>query len=159
MLRHLSLSLFAAAALASAPVLAQPVVSYLKSGAKVAEVRDDLKAAIEAKGFVVDFESQIGSMLERTGKDIGATKTIYADARVLQFCSAALSRKMMEANPANLVNCPWGIAVYATADKPDQVVVSYRRLTPAGKPPRGGAVLREVEAVLDGLAREAAGKK
>jgi uncharacterized protein (DUF302 family) len=159
MLRQLTLPLLVAASLTSVAALAQPIVTYTRPAAKVLEVRDDLKLAIEAKGFVVDYESQIGAMLERTGKDIGQTQAVYADARVLQFCSAQLSRKMMEADPANVVNCPYGIAVYATAAKPDEVVVAFRPLRPRGTSPASRAALREVNAMLDALAREAAGRK
>ena len=40
-------------------------------------------------------------MLERTGKDVGSTRKLYADAQAFVFCSAALSRKMMDADAAS----------------------------------------------------------
>jgi uncharacterized protein (DUF302 family) len=148
---------FAAPALAAGPAGA-PVVSYAGK-AKFENVRDDLKAAIEAKGLVIDFQSHLNSMLERTGKDLGSTKKLYADAQAFVFCSAALSRKMMEADPANVAMCPYTITVYATAQQPDTVVVAYRRPLRAGGSPASQAALREVDALLDGLAREALGLK
>ena len=158
-MRKLTATVFAALCLASVGVAAQPVVTYSKSGARIDDVRDDLKTAIEAKGFVIDYESHLGQMLERTGKDVGSAKPLYADAQSMQFCSAQLSRKTMEADAANVVMCPYTIVVYATAAKPDQVVVSYRRPMRQGGSPASRAALREVDALLDGIAREAAGRK
>jgi len=149
----------AAALLCMAGAVAQPVVSYVKNGAQVADVRDDLKTAIEGRGFVVDYQAQINGMLERTGKDIGSAKPLYVDAQALQFCSAQLSRRMMEADAANVVMCPYTIVVYATVARPQRVVVSYRRPLRQGGSAASHAALREVDQLLDGLAREAVGKK
>lgn len=160
MIRSPSLTLFAAAlALASFAAAAQPVVTYSKAGAKFDDVRDNVKLAIEGRGLVVDYQAQIGKMLERTGADIGSAKKLYADAQTLQFCSAKLSRKTMEAYIGNVVMCPYSIVVYATAAKPDQVFVAYRRFTGPGGGPASRQALNEVEALLDSIAREAVGKK
>ncbi|HJS78524.1 MAG TPA: hypothetical protein VJ778_14015, partial [Burkholderiales bacterium] len=70
-----------------------PIVTYSKKGAKLDDVRDDLKLAIEGKGLVIDYESYVNRMLERTGKDVGSARKLYADAQAFVFCSAALSRK------------------------------------------------------------------
>ena len=159
MIRKLALPLLAALCMTTFSAVAQPVVAYAKAGAKFEDVRDDLKTAIEAKGFVIDYQSHVGRMLERTGKDVGSTKPLYADAQSLQFCSAQLSRKMMEADPANVVMCPYTIVVYATAQKPDLVFVAYRRPMRPGGSPASRAALRQVDALLDGIAREAVGRK
>jgi uncharacterized protein (DUF302 family) len=134
-------------------------VSYAKTGARFEAVRDDLKTAIENKGLVVDYQAQIGKMLERTGADVGSAKPIFADAQTLQFCSARLSRKAMEADPATVALCPYAIAVYATVDRPDRVIVAYRRVSRPGGPPAARAALREVDALLDSVAREAVGRR
>jgi len=139
--------------------LAQPVVSYVKPGARFEDVRDDLKQAIEARGFVIDYQAQIGKMLERTGKDLGAAKPVYADAQSLQFCGAALSLKLMQADPANVVLCPFTLVVYARADQPQQVVVAYRRPLRPGGSAATRTALRELDALLDALAREAVGRQ
>jgi uncharacterized protein (DUF302 family) len=157
--RSMAPVLFTALCMAAFTAAAQPVVSYVKAGAKFEDVRDDLKAAIEAKGLVVDYQAQIASMLERTGKDVGSTKALYAHAQSLQFCSAALSRKTMEADPSNVVMCPYTLVVYATAAQPERVVVAYRRVLRPGGAPASRAALREVDALLDTLAREAIGRK
>jgi uncharacterized protein (DUF302 family) len=96
-------------------------------------------------------------MLERTGKDVGSAKKLYADAQAFVFCSAALSRRTMEADPANVALCPYSIVVHATADEPDKVFVSYRSPLRPESNVRSQAALKEVEKLLDGIAREALG--
>jgi hypothetical protein len=59
-----------------------PVVTYSKK-AKFEDVRDDLKTAIESKGLVIDYQSHINTMLERTGKDVGSSRKLYVDAQSL----------------------------------------------------------------------------
>jgi uncharacterized protein (DUF302 family) len=96
-------------------------------------------------------------MLERTGKDVGSARKLYADAQAFVFCSAVLSRKTMEADAANAALCPYSIMVYATAQDPGTVHVAYRRpWRPDGSAVSKGA-LKEVERLLDGVAREALG--
>ena len=157
--RSRSLTLLAALALATLTAAAQPVVTYSKAGAKFDDIRDNVKIAIESRGLVVDYEAQIGKMLERTGADVGSTKKLYADAQTLQFCSAKLSRKTMEAHVGNVVMCPYSIVVYATAAKPDEVFVAYRRLMSPGGGPASRQALNEVEALLDAIAKESVGRK
>ena len=133
-----------------------PVVSYSKR-AKFDDVRDDLRAAIEGKGLVIDYQSFVNRMLERTGKDVGSAKKLYADAQAFVFCSAALSRKTMEADAANAALCPYSIMVYATAQDPGTVHVAYRRPWRPDGSAASKAALKEVERLLDGIAREAVG--
>ena len=135
----------------------QPVVIYSKKGAKFDDVRDELKLAIEGKGLVIDYESYVNRMLERTGKDVGSTRKLYADAQAFVFCSAALSRKTMEADPANVSLCPYSMMVYATAADPGTVRLSYRRPWRPDGSAASKAALNEVEALLDGIARKALG--
>jgi uncharacterized protein (DUF302 family) len=123
--------------------------------AKFEDVRDDLKLAIEAKGLVIDYQSFVNRMLERTGKDVGSARKLYADAQAFVFCSAALSRKTMEADPANASLCPYSMMVYATAREPERVFVSYRRPWRPDGSAASKTALKEVEALLDGIAREA----
>ena len=133
-----------------------PVVSYSKR-AKFDDVRDDLKAAIEGKGLVIDYQSFVNRMLERTGKDVGSAKKLYADAQAFVFCSARLSRKTMEADSANAALCPYSIMVYATAQDPGTVHVAYRRPWRPDGSAASKAALKEVERLLDGIAKEALG--
>lgn len=134
-----------------------PVVTYSKKGAKFDDVLEDLKLAIEGKGLVVDLESFIHRMLERTGKDVGSARKLYVDARAFAFCSAALSRKTMEADPANVAMCPYSMVVYETLKQPGTVHVAYRRPWRPDGSAASRAALKEVEALLDGIARQALG--
>jgi len=133
-------------------------VTYSKA-AKFEDVRDDLKAAIEGKGLVIDYHSFVNKMLERTGKDVGSAKKLYLDAQSFVFCSATLSRKTMEADPANVAMCPYSMVVYATAQEPGKVHVAYRRPWRPDGSAASKAALAEVDSLLDSLAREALGLK
>jgi uncharacterized protein (DUF302 family) len=136
-----------------------PVVTYSKKGARFDDVRDEVKLAIQGKGLVIDYESFVNRMLERTGKDVGSARKLYADAQAFVFCSAALSRKTVEADPANVSLCPYSIMVYATARDPGTVHVSYKRPWRPDGSAASKAALKEVEALLDRIAREALGLK
>lgn len=158
MARMLALALSAALAIPAFAADPHPVVGYSKQ-AKFDDVRDDLKAAIEARGLVVDYHSFVNRMLERTGADTGSTRKLYADAQAFVFCSAVLSRKTMEADPANVSLCPYSMVVYATAQEPGRVHVTYRRPWRPDGSPASKAAVKEVEALLDAIAREALGLK
>jgi len=149
------LAVFCTAAQAADP---HPVVSYVKA-TKFEDVRDDLKSAIEGRGLVIDYQSYVNRMLERTGKDVGSSRKLYADAQAFVFCSASLSRKTMEADPANVSMCPYTMIVYATAQEPGKVYVTYRRPWRPDGSAASKASLKEVESLLDGIAREALGLK
>ncbi|MBI2752484.1 MAG: DUF302 domain-containing protein [Betaproteobacteria bacterium] len=148
-------AIFSAMAVAADPY---PVVTYSKK-TKFDDVRDDLKLAIEGRGLVIDYQSFVNRMLERTGKDVGSARTLYVDAQAFVFCSASLSRKTMEADPANMAMCPYSISVYATASEPGKIYVSYRRPWRPDGSAASRAALKEIEALLNGIAREAVGLK
>ena len=135
-----------------------PFVIHSKAG-KFEEVRDDLKLAIEDRGLVIDYQSFINRMLERTGKDVGSARKLYADAQSFVFCSAALSRKTMEADLANVAFCPYSLTVYVTAQQPGMVHIAYRRPWRPDGSPASKSALKEVEALLDGIAKKALGIK
>ena len=69
---------------------------------------------------------------------------IYANADVFLFCSAVLSRDVLEADPMNIVHCPYGIFVAETGDG----VIVGRRDYPDGP-------MEKVEAMLDAIIDEA----
>jgi len=111
---------------------------------KYADVKDDLVAAIEQRGLVVSFVSHVGDMLERTGRDLGTTKRIYDQAEVVEFCSATVSRAMMEADPQHLVHCPFTIAVYTVPGQPGVVYLGHRKYPQT-------AALKPVADLLQGI--------
>ena len=132
---------------------AQDFKTYAKK-ASFDDVKFDLTNAITNKGLVVDSNGNVGGMLARTGKDVGSAKTVYKNAEYFVFCSAKLSREMMEANPANAGFCPFVIFAYESAAKPGEVVVGYRRFPAAGNAASKKA-LAAVDALLDGIVKEA----
>lgn len=105
-----------------------------------------VESAITNQGLVIDYTSRVGEMLNRTGADVGSDVTIFDQADIFVFCSAAVSRRVMEADPMNIAFCPYGIFV---ADRGGEVVVGYRTY-PDGP-------MDEVESLLDAIAREATG--
>lgn len=156
MLRALGVVFTAALAMPALAADPPPVVAY-STKAKFENVRDDLRIAIESKGLVIDYQSFVNNMLERTGADVGSPDKLYADAQAFVFCSASLSRKTMQADPANVSMCPYAIVVYATAKEPDKVFVAYRRPWRPDGSAASKASLKEVESLLDAVAREAVG--
>lgn len=146
------------AGFAAMPATAAETVTSYETTAPFDEVRQDLMDAIVNRGYVIDYEAFVGEMLARTGADVGAEKTIFKDgnANVMQFCSAVLSRNAMEADIMNLSFCPYGVFVYENAEAAGTVTVGFRRLDEIGSD-ESKAAIGEVNAVLDEIAKEAAG--
>ncbi|MGR3592584.1 DUF302 domain-containing protein [Limimaricola soesokkakensis] len=138
--------LAALAAFAGGVASAQEVVTYPFDGS-FEDATFSVESAIVGEGLVVDYVSRVGDMLNRTGEDVGSDVTIFDAADVFLFCSAVVSRKVMEADPANIAHCPYGIFV---TDKDGAVEIGYRAM-PDGP-------MQEVQALLDGIAKEAAGQ-
>jgi len=126
--------------------------TYVTSGS-FADVRENLELAITGRGIVINNVAHIGNMLARTAADVGADMRVYQDAEALEFCSATLSRKMMEADRHNIVFCPYVIAVYTLPADPQRVFISYRRPPIIGNA-ASQAALHEVEALLDSVINE-----
>jgi hypothetical protein len=110
-----------ALSLSGYPAKAQDIRSYAKI-APYEDVKFELTNAIINRGLVIDYTGQIGKMVERTGADVGSTKPLYVQAEFLTFCSAKLSRAMMEAELNNVGFCPYVMFIYEAA-----TVVGYRR--------------------------------
>ena len=149
--------LIAAALVLLLTSVAHPQAQQVRTYAKAADYEDvkfELTNAIAARGFAVEFNGQIGKMLERTGPDVGSTKPLYTHAEFITFCSAKYSRRMMEADPTNIGFCPYVIFIYEAADKRGEIVVGYRRPSPGGSEASRKA-LAEIDALLDGIVKEA----
>jgi uncharacterized protein (DUF302 family) len=135
----------AAIGLTAGPVLAQEAVTYPFDGSF-----DDATFAVEnaiiGKGLVIDYVSHAGDMLARTGKDIGSDRVLFDGADIFLFCSAQLSREVMEVDLMNIAYCPYGIFV---TDRAGQVMVGYRTY-PDGE-------MQKVQSLLDDIAQDAVG--
>jgi uncharacterized protein (DUF302 family) len=133
---------------------AQSVVEVEANGS-FDEIRQLLIVAIENQGLVVDHQSKVGEMLERTGRDLGESRTIYRQAEVLQFCSANYSRQMMEADVRLLAFCPFGIGLYTLPGETGRVHLVYRRVEAQGVSDEAAQALRKIDEILGAIAREA----
>ncbi|SLN21290.1 hypothetical protein ROG8370_00723 [Roseovarius gaetbuli] len=100
--------------------------------------------AIVGEGLVIDFTSHVGEMLNRTGADVGSDVKIFDAADIFLFCSAQVSREVMEVNPMNIAHCPYSIFV---ADQGGEVVIGHRTY-PQGE-------MQKVQALLDGIVQSA----
>lgn len=139
--------------LAGAPAVAQEVRTY-ETKADYDDVRFELENAIIDRGLVIDSRGDIGEMLKRTGEDVGSDTPVYKAAEFFTFCSAKLSRQMMEADAMNIAFCPYVVFLYERVAEPGVVVVGYRRPLSTGTS-ETEAALAEVDALLDGIAKEA----
>lgn len=103
-----------------------------------------LESAIVGKGLVIDYVSHTGEMLARTAKDVGSDVVLFEEADIFLFCSAQLSREVMEADPMNIAHCPYGIFV---ADRDGAIMIGYREY-PEGE-------MKKVENLLFEIVQEA----
>lgn len=117
-------------------------------------VKSLVTEAITGKGLVINTTSHIGEMLERTGKDLGKTKMVYLHAESLEFCSSTVSRLTMEADPHNIVFCPYVIAIYVLPNEPNKTYISFRKPMPVGSKASRES-LKEVEKLLRSIIEEA----
>jgi uncharacterized protein (DUF302 family) len=138
-------SLFFGLTLAVTPVaaLAQDAITYSYPGS-FEDASFAVENAIIDRGLVIDFTSHVGDMLNRTAGDMGSEVSIFDNARIFLFCSAAVSRRVMEADPMNLMHCPYGIFV---SEREGEVLIGHRDY-PDGP-------MQEVEALLDAIILEA----
>jgi len=118
-------------------------------------VTDALRLAITNQGLVINSESHIDEMLDRTGQDLGIEGKIYEHAVAFEFCSASYSRLMMAADPHNIVFCPFVISAYVTPAEPDKVYVAYRRPWRTDGSDASREALDSVAELLDTIATEA----
>ena len=111
--------------LAAAPLQAADLHSWTASE-PFEDVAFAIESAIVGEGLVIDHVSHVGEMLERTRADLGSDTVLFMQADVFSFCSATVSRAVMEADPLNIVHCPYGIFVAERADRPGEVTVGFR---------------------------------
>ncbi|MDU8926628.1 DUF302 domain-containing protein [Alisedimentitalea sp. MJ-SS2] len=137
-----------AAAFLAVPVHADDGAITYTTDESFDDVVFGLENAIVDAGLVVDSVSHTGDMLERTKGDVGSDVTIFKKADIYSFCSAAISRRVMEADPMNVVYCPYNIFVLQMPDS-DEVTIGYRTY-PDGP-------MQEVQALLDGISKVAIG--
>ena len=146
MFRQWSILLVLAGAFCALPANAEESIVVSAVVGRYDDIRENLVFAIEGRGLVINNVAHVGDMLARTAADIGKSKRIYGQAEVLEFCSAGISRTMMETDPHYIVYCPYTIAVYTLPDQPDKVFLSYRPLPPGPGLDGPNKLLKEIMA-------------
>lgn len=127
-------------ALAAAPLAAQDkAVTYPFEGS-FEDAAFAVENAIIGRGLVIDYVSHTGAMLARTAEDVGSDIKLFGEADIFLFCSAQVSREVMEADPMNLAFCPYGIFV---ADRDGEVMIGYRTY-PDGEMQKVQTLLEEI---------------
>jgi hypothetical protein len=134
--------------IAASSVSAADMITY-DTDQSFDDVTFGLENAILDAGLVIDHISHTGDMLERTKGDVGSNVTLFLHADVYSFCSAKLSRDVMEADPMNIVFCPYDIFVMVRPETPDVTTIGFRTF------PDGA--MKTIEALLDGIAKAAIG--
>jgi uncharacterized protein (DUF302 family) len=124
-------------------------VTTMTSAQPFDDVAQAVNDAIVNRGYTIDYHGFIGDMLKRTAGDVGADEKLYNDAEFFTFCSAVLSRDVMEANPADIAYCPYVVFVYQLAEPGSEVTLGYRRL------PEGDG-RDQVNSLLDDIIAQAA---
>ncbi len=140
--------------IASVAQAAPPGVHVRTVKGEFDDIKERLVMALENRGLVINYTARIGAMLERTGRDLGRNRPIYGKAELVEFCSAQISRDTMEADPHNIVFCPYAIAVYTLPQTPGQVYLSWRAPAVSGEKQVVSA-LGKVEKLLADIVSEA----
>ena len=136
-----------ATALMSTAATAQEFKTYTTDDT-FEDVAFAVESAILSKGLVIDSISHTGAMLERTRADVGSDKVLFLAADVYEFCSASVSRQVMEADPDNFHFCPYAIRIDERPDTAGTVTVSHQTYSGTMEP---------VNALLEGIVAEALG--
>jgi len=133
------------AAIFTAPLWASEAITYASED-DFEDTMFSVESAILDAGLVIDFVSHTGDMLERTRETTGSDVKLFEHADIFNFCSASLSRKVMEADIMNVVHCPYRIFVMQKGGS-DEVIVGFKSM------PDGA--MKEVEAFLDQIVKDA----
>ena len=118
------------------------------------DILTDVSDAILEQGLVISGVSNVAEMLDRTGKDLGVDNPIFHRAKVLEFCSAVISRQALAADPHSIIYCPYKIAVYALPEAPERIYLAFPKLVPDSNS-GSQAALSSIEKLLDDIIRQA----
>ena len=140
-----SIALSAFLVVAASAATAREAITYPYEGS-YEDATFAVETAIVNKGLVIDYVSHVGDMLNRTGQDVGSDVKIFDEAQIYLFCSAVVSREVMEADPMNIVHCPYNIFVMEREGK----VTSGHHDYPDGP-------MDKVEQLLKSIVNEAQG--
>ncbi len=110
--------------------LATPLAAQNLTAVTIPESLGDMEFAVESAildmGLTIDFTSHSGDMLERTRVDVGSDVVLFEGATIFNFCSARVSRRVIEADINNIGFCPYSIFLYTTPANPDVTVIGHQ---------------------------------
>jgi len=135
--------LLTALLLTATPLAAEEIAHTFPYDGSFDDAVFSVESAIIGAGLVIDHHAHTGAMLERTRAEVGG-EVLFDGADVFLFCSATVSRAVMEADPSLVAFCPY--AVFITS-RDGEVEVGYKNY-PDGP-------MDQVEALLDSIVQEA----
>ncbi|SMN01718.1 hypothetical protein SPONL_5 [uncultured Candidatus Thioglobus sp.] len=140
-------------------------------------IQEEIVLAIQGQGLVIAHNSDVSTMLRRTVTDLAQeafsmvasinplnmmrnrspVQTTYEHGIVIEFCSTSLSAETTAADPNNILFCPFSIAIFQLSNEPNQVHVSYLRLSQFADKnnPQSVKALTKVENMLAEIVSEA----
>lgn len=125
------------------PILAAEATTYEYDG-QFDDATFAVESAIISKGLTIDYIAHPGEMLARTGAAVGSDVKIFEAADIFVFCSAVLSRKVLEIDADNIAYCPYAIFV---TDRQGVVTIGFRDF-PDGE-------MQIIQQLLDDIVRAA----
>ncbi len=148
-----ALALLVLAAIAATCTASEAPVVTVKVEAEFEEVLDSVKSAIAGRGINIAHILPASEMLNRTAPAFGIEENVFLHAQTIEFCSAKISHHLVQANPENILLCPFTISVYVLTKDPTHVWISYRR--PYVIDPGSAAAVGEIVALVEGIIEEA----
>ncbi len=123
MLRHIP-------ALITAVLFTTPLAAQNLTTVAIPDTLDNMEFSVQNAildmGLKIDFTSHSGDMLERTRKDVGSDVVLFTGATIYNFCSARVSRQVIEADINNITYCPYSIFLYSTPEHPDITIIGHQ---------------------------------
>lgn len=104
----------------------EPLIKTVIVSGDFKEVRDVVRQAIEGRGINIAHILSASDMLNRTGEDYGIKENVFIQAETVEFCDARISHHLVQANPENILLCPFILSIYVLTTDPDHVHLSYR---------------------------------
>lgn len=142
-MKSLAIAFLVTATSLATPLAAEGIAHTFPYDGSFDDAVFSVESAIIGAGLVIDHHAHTGAMLERTRAEVGG-QTLFDGADVFLFCSATVSRQVMEQDPSLVAYCPYAIFI---TDVNGTVEVGYRNY-PDGP-------MDAVEALLDGIVQEA----
>lgn len=130
---------------------ASPIVVYTAEN-DFETTLENVKEAIISRGMIISDTLHIQDLLQRTKDDLGFKHTVYRQAVSVEFCNAKLSHQMVQADPSNLVTCPFIISVYVRADDPQTTHIAFKKPHLVGEATK---VSEDIFALHDEIIQEA----